>query len=283
MKILLDNNNFRWHFEIVYSIMLFLKKKYKKDITFFLYDSFINHKQRSGRNKFLDRTKEKYQIIKKINNNIFFDLNVSLTTNLSKMNKNDINLFKSRLNNDKYLFIFHRCYEIFYNFRNILTLTNLCRDYTNNWIIPYNFPYKKSSIKENIFLVQGSFLRRDKNIIINILNYSKASYKIKILTLHHVPNIIKNNKNVEIISITNDDLYHLEVQKCKYIIPCISPKENNNYYTIQPTSSIAYAKGFGLKIFGCKELCKAYDLTEKDGFFYENNYDMIDVFDRMCN
>ena len=154
-----------------------------------------------------------------------------------------------------------------------------------NVLLPTVLPRAPSTRKSSvpIFVVQGSFSRRNFKIVASILHV-KLPFLIRIIGKGEITpllaSILKDARVQCKVSLPFDS-YHAQFQNAHAILPCVSRTTHKPYYTTKLTSSVSYAVGYDLAIVCDRPLVDAYDLGPR-AFYYESDTpsDVRDAFIR---
>ena len=271
MMNLLIKNKYKYHYEIIESIIL----KYNLIINELLKEVNIYLKINMSNISFIKYIIKKYPKIKLFykKSNIKYDFIIDCTF------CGDIN---KMINDGRHFYISHRVKNSFLKYKNIFYLTPLNN---NNYIYADILPFfeKKSESNIPVFCIQGSLNknRRDYDLLKNILN-RKYNYKfiIKLIGYGNLPQELNHYKNKILLKNNLNFInYHSEFLDVFCIIPLISFKKNPNYYTNQLTSSISYGKAYKLNFLIDKKLQKIYNLDK--AYIYNNSYDICEKFNNI--
>jgi hypothetical protein len=266
MSIIYIYNNVNYHYEIIESIIV----KYNEIITEKLTDPkfYINIKDNDSFKKYISN---------KYNNIIFetpknYDYYISATI-YPKDLKNIIH------NSKKHYYISHEISEQLETLTNVYFLTPLSKNFFYADILPFSNQKIKTNIP--IYVIQGSINRRNLETLVAILSKTynhMYDFKIKIITkTKKFPlSLKKYRRKIEFKSNLNFIDYHKELLNCYCILPLISKKTHNQYYTKKLTSSINYAIGYNLTCLIDKELQDIYNLN--NAIVYNNKEDVAEQF-----
>jgi hypothetical protein len=133
-----------------------------------------------------------------------------------------------------------------------------------------------------IAIVQGSLERRWLDEIVSILN-SKEDIKIRLLTRSDRRRYSWSiDKRCDFQHSLNMTRYHEAFLGAAFILPLIAPKnthfaKSQSYYQGHPTSTIAYALNFGLRVIGHQDIHEAYqtDLNNSQGYWHNGSRESV--------
>jgi hypothetical protein len=267
MNIIIDNLNYRFHFEILESIIIkydYIIKKPKS------YDNQI-YLENISSNDYIKYINNKYPNIKVNQKPLIFDYKI-----YSTIYSNLINNFNDDIKKDNIFFISHDISDKSLKFNNIFYLTPLCNCdrfiYCN--ILP-SIEYLKKKQDYPIYAVQGNFTsaRRNYNLLCNILKYNyHYDFKIKFIGRGTFPEILIPYKSKIIIAENRNFInYHNEFSDCYGIIPLTTIQSHPNYYNNKLTSTINYAMAYDLVCIIDKDLQNIYKLKNVEIFNNEND------------
>lgn len=263
-KILLIENKYPCHYEIVESVIL----KYDTLFDFDIQDNIIICVNMYYKNIiFFKYIKYKYPNI------IFgrpkqFDYYVDLTIYPHHFLK----IYNPNKSNKKY--ICHRVLPQLFKDPNIFFLTPLAKQNVFNADC---LPFSEYSLKKHIpiFVIQGNLCKKRRHypLLIKILHNSyKYPFIIKMIGRGTIPNELEPYKD-KIIFRQNLNFvdYHKEFISSYCIIPLITKKSHPQYYKSTLTSSINYAKAYKLKCLIDKDLQDIYKLSDVEIFNDKND------------
>jgi len=269
MIIVIDNLKYRFHFEILESII----QKY--DFILKIQNNPINkiYLENIDSNEYVNYIKKKYPTIN-VNKKIdIYDYKIYSTFYSNKLDEyiNEVN------QPSKYFFISHDIDDKLKKYNNIFFLTPLCLN--KNYIYADVLPkiVKNVDNKIPIYAIQGNFtsLRRNYNLLLSILkmNYDKEkTFKIKFLGRGKLSNEFEKYKdNIIVKSSLGFVDFHNEFSDCYCILPLITKKSHHQYYKNKLTSTISYAKAYNLKCLIDKDLQDIYQLNNVEVFNDEND------------
>ena len=288
MKKILIYNNYKYHFEIIESMIVKFRYIFNLDsnikVKIYLYIREYYHELDNCKS-FLNYIKNKYP-----------DIILVLNWWQSGISSYDYYLNCTIYDNDKHLlntlsdsnekYISHEITDDLKKNPNVYFLTPLAKkNFLYADILPFSNIKKKTNIP--IFLIQGfiSNDRRHHRLAYRIFQkntFSKimSSYKFKFKFLgwgNGLPNRFRNYSDKIILRQNlNFQDYHKELSDVYCILPLISKDKYPDYYNNKLTSSINYAKAYNLKCIIDKDLQDIYNLENAE--IYNDITDITDAF-----
>ncbi len=265
-------NNFKYHYEIIESIITIFFKKIgiNEDHTIYLKIYFNESFQNYMTKKFPNVI-----FVKKIPELIF--AHKIFCTFYSKnmgYHSNKKNLW----------FICHDITSSVLEKENIYFLTPLCN--VSRWFLPTALPpikKRKSSIPT--FIVQGKIeeKRRNYRSLVPILEtYKEKEFQIKIIGTGTLPNYFRPyEKKLKIILNLNFEEYHTAFSDVDCLLPLIDETYEHNYFTNKLSSSISYAVAYNLPVLCHKKLIDIYDLN--NAYEYVDQNEFIEQFGKFLD
>lgn len=270
MPILLIENLNPSHYEVIETVILKYQDLFKIE---FDCDIYLNVKIGLNNNNFINYIKTKYPYVSFSKPNIY-DYYINITI----YNRN----INSIINKNNHIYIAHEVTNELKKIDNVYFLTPLCGN--QRFIYADCLPFNNIKHKTNIpiYAIQGNFQssRRNYKLLEKILSKTYVyDFKIKMIgrgTLPHNLNRFKDKiilkKNLGFIE------FHKEFSDVYCLLPLITKKSHNQYYTNKLTSSINYSRGYNLKCLIDKDLQKIYELKNAEIFNDEN--DICDIFEK---
>jgi hypothetical protein len=256
-------NNVTWHFEILESVIVKYKEIVQTQESCTLY---IKIKDKEGIKAYLQK-KFKDLIFGTPDN---FDYYIDCTL--------DPSFYPTILIKDpkKFFFICHNLNNELKRVSNILAITPL----GNRWFYADILPtIQKRNVAEPVYVIQGNFIegRRNFDLLEKILMEThEYPFKIKIIGRDIDYNFVNKWKDRFIIKQgLFFEEYHREFEDVYCILPLILKKTHPAYYSTKLTSSINYARAYGLKCIIDKDLQTIYNLSDAEVFEDEN---IVDAF-----
>ena len=124
-------------------------------------------------------------------------------------------------------------------------------------ILPFQETIIKSSIP--IYIIQGSFYRRDLTLVKMLCNL-KTEFKFKIKLLGRgISNLAPIKDKLEIYNNLPFIEYHKHFTNAYCLIPCVNKQQFPRYYKDKLTSSIHYGIGYNLHFLIEEELYSLYN------------------------
>lgn len=265
MTIIYICNNVYFHYEIIESIIVKYSEIIKKECK--NHQFYLNIK---GNNSFKKYLTDKYKDI------IFgqpdtYDYYISATIYPADFDK-------IIHNSDTHFYISHEISPQLETLTNVYFLTPLSKNFFYADILPYS--EQKIKTKIPIYIIQGFIgSRRYLKILETILsNKYKHDFKIKIVSkANKLPDCLsKYKEKIQLKSNLEFIDFHKAFLDCYCILPLISKKTHNHYYTKKLTSTINYAKGYNLKCLIDKDLQDIYNLDNV--VVYNDETDVVDKF-----
>lgn len=264
MLIIIDNKNYKFHFEIIESLIhkysYILKIPYNPNFQIVL--NGINN------NEYINYISKKYPNIK-FNKDVNYNYKIYSTIYPSQLN-----YYKNELQKKNIFFISHEVSNETKKYKNIFYLTPLCNN--KHFIYADVLPViNKINTPIPIYAVQGNITssRRNYDLLLNIFNNNyNFNYKIKFIGRGSLPDIFNNYKD-KIILCNNLNFidYHKAFEDCYGILPLITKNTHKHYYINKLTSTISYSRAYKLKCIIDKDLQNIYKLDNVEVFNNKND------------
>ena len=263
-------NNFKYHYEIIESIItLFFKKiGINEDHTVYLKTCFNESFQTYLTKRF------PHVIFVKKKPELTFSHKIFCTFYSKNMNYHS--------DKKNLWFICHDITPSVLQKENIYFLTPLCK--ISRWFLPTALPpinRKKSSIP--IFIVQGKVevKRRNYASLVPILEaYKEKVFQIKIIGSGKLPDYLRPyEKKLEILLDLNFQEYHAAFSDVDCLLPLIDETYEHNYFTNKLSSSISYAVAYNLAVLCHTKLIEIYDL--KNVYGYKDQHEFLEQFGKI--
>jgi hypothetical protein len=278
MKIVIDNLDYGFHFEIIESLIV----KYNVICNISKNNNYKIYLENIDSLEYIEYMNKKYPFIE-INKNIeSYDYKIYSTFYYKNLDE-----FIEKLNNpSKYFFICHEVNDNLKKYKNIYYLTPLCnsKNYIYADVLPKINNKKKTEFP--IYIIQGRIgtLRRTPSLLVNILKSTyKYNFKIKIIGCGDYPKVLEPFREKIIFKkdLPFED-YHNEFNDVYCLLPLITKKTLPHYYSTKLTSSISYIKGYNLKCLIDKDLQDIYQLDNAEVF--NNEKDISILFEKtLCD
>ena len=259
MKTLLIHNDFNFHYEIIESVIV----KYREilelneenhDIIVYLN---LKHKDPA----FMKYILLKYKHLQTNNFPTSYDYVINCT-----IYHEHLKILEKNPSNKKY--ISHEITNELEKNPNVYFLTPLSKRFFYADILP--FSDIKQSTTVPVYVIQGNLNlgRRNLNLLKKILDEKhEYDFFIKLVGRGTLPKELSMYKNKIILKNNLDFInYHKEFLNAYCILPLITKQTHNAYYTKKLTSTINYARGYGLKCLIDRELQDIYNLNNVEVF-----------------
>lgn len=299
-NVFLDHGGLKYHAEVFYSVANLVVTKIlatQTNIKFTVDYSFANSTglipfwQKYWNSSVLGSSGHTYEFRKmlsflpkcKLTQNSSFDLVVFVT---QVRNFTTVDCLRKYENNSKFLMIVHHP-ERTDPLSQLVPWTNTYVASDNNYIMmvtPRHFspsimplPHGIPNCNKNpIFIVQGE-LSPDRRVIEELSSYLQMSeeYKfiVRILTKTKNSNLTDPHNRIEYHQSLPMVDYHENFLDASFLLPLISPDVDGtrHYFQGHPTSSIAYAAHFHLRVIGHKAIFHSYHHELRDNIGYQHN------------
>ena len=268
MKKLQIFNDYNYHYEIIESVIVKYRELFKVDESMKIY-LYVK-----GDEVYRSYIRMKYPDIEfgRINN---YDYYVNCTVydkDFMKLDKNS---------NSRRRYISHEMTARLVSNPNVYFLAPFAgRNYLKADVLP--FAGIKRKTKRPVYVVQGNLNhnRRHLGLLVRILrgNY-KYDFEIRMVGNGYLPNELRPYRNrIVLRNNLNFVDYHEQFLDVYCILPMISKKTHPHYYRNKLTSSINYARGYGIKCLIDKDLQDIYRLGDVEVFMGED--DIVKAFGR---
>ena len=264
MKTLLIHNNYDFHYEIIESVIV----KYREILNINKNDNdddddiiiYLHLNCKDG--AFLKYVLQKYTEIKIKDFPRTYNYYINCT-----IYQRDLGRLDNKLSNKKY--VSHEITNQLKKNPNVYFLTPLASQrffYAD--ILPFSDIKKETSVP--IYIIQGNLNqgRRNLNLLKKILDENhEYKFFIKLVGRGRLPKELETYKNKIILRNNLNFIdFHKEFLDAYCILPLITKKTHNAYYTKKLTSSINYARGYRLKCLIDKDLQNIYNLDDVEVF-----------------
>lgn len=261
-------NHCDFHYEIIESIYLQYDKIIGKKVEHPIFYLSFKLENKSFYNYF----REKYPNVH-IRKPNFFNYSINCTTypcyfdNIKKNNRN--------------FYISHEFSNIFVPYKNIFFVFPKIKErYLSLEYLPFR-EEQKIITKIPIYIIQGNLnnpTRRNYHLLVSILKQNYPyNFKIKLIGNGILPPILEPYQDKIILKNNlNFQDFHKEFLDGYAILPLISKKIQEHYYTYKLTSTINYAKAYNLKCIMDSELYKLYPLQNSE--VYNSDIDILTAF-----